>query len=175
MKTVNKKTIPPTIGPCRRLIASLAGRFGTLQLLATIIFFVSKTTMIPVAFGNSFLTKLPNRYECLRDEEATDGQTWKDCSRDEICSKNIPPERYKPIPDDDFIDNWSGPDKLNLTCESSFKIGLLGSMVFLGIISTVLWVPILSDRYLGRRYVYTVHNLIVCGVFIGFILMTSIY
>ena len=44
-------------------------------------------------------------------------------------------------------------EKLDLFCQPGWKIGLIGSMVFVGWVSTLLWVPRLSDIY-GRKWIF---------------------
>ena len=59
--------------------------------------------------------------------------------------------------DDEYLDNWV--DKLDLLCESKLKIGLIGSVYFAGVITTLLFVPPLSDRY-GRKVIFVVSLLV---------------
>jgi MFS family permease len=51
----------------------------------------------------------------------------------------------------EYLDNWV--DKFDLLCESDYKVGLLGSCFFVGIISTILIVPAFSDS-IGRKRIF---------------------
>lgn len=42
-------------------------------------------------------------------------------------------------------------DKLDLLCKPKKELGFIGSCFFIGIISTMFWMPVLSDR-IGRSY-----------------------
>ena len=47
--------------------------------------------------------------------------------------------------DPEYIDNWVSEEKLDLLCEPKEKIGLFGSMQFIGLCTTILFVPLLAD------------------------------
>lgn len=49
------------------------------------------------------------------------------------------------------LDNWQ--NKLDLMCQPSWKIGALGTALFIGWASTLLWVPRLGDKY-GRKNLF---------------------
>ena len=53
--------------------------------------------------------------------------------------------------DPELMDNWV--QKLGLLCEPKNRIGLLGSSYFIGIISSMLFVPALSD-HIGRKIIF---------------------
>lgn len=55
--------------------------------------------------------------------------------------------------DDEYFDNWI--EKFDLLCEPSYKIALIGSLLFFGVIIGLLFVPALSD-YTGWRIVFTI-------------------
>lgn len=62
------------------------------------------------------------------------------------------------------LNNWQ--QKLDLMCEDSWKIGLLGSSMFIGWASTLLWLPSFGDRF-GRRKPFIVAmsiNLLLYGI-----------
>lgn len=81
--------------------------------------------------------------------------------------------------------NWATKDKLNLYCEDGELIGLIGSMYFAGWVTSLLFVPAISDKK-GRKwfpivftaielviftYMYFTHSLtaiIVCMYIVGF-------
>lgn len=75
---------------------------------------------------------------------------WKECSKNEICEKGIPHDQFKIRKDeDDYLDNLV--EKLDILCESKFKIGLIGSMYLIGVIASLVSFPILADKC-GRKF-----------------------
>lgn len=54
------------------------------------------------------------------------------------------------------------------------KIGLIGSMYFIGLIVFITFVPPLADRY-GRKWIFFATNVISCIAQLGLILATDIY
>lgn len=78
--------------------------------------------------------------------------TWQHCEVKEICSMGLSKSSglYRPVEtDEEYLDNWV--DKLDLLCRPKKELGFIGSCFFIGIISTMFWMPVLSDR-IGRRY-----------------------
>lgn len=124
-------------------------------------FLVCVNEIDPLIFGLSFLEKDPPEFECLQDHQQVndDGSTttnsdWVPCTQEEICDQNIPKDRYRPKKDnDEYIDNWI--EKFDLLCEQKWKIGLIGSMYFIGVIVGMSFVPPLSDAY-GRKVIFIV-------------------
>lgn len=53
--------------------------------------------------------------------------------------------------DPEYIDNWV--EKLDLLCETRQRVGMLGSSFFIGIMSSMLVVPKLTDMY-GRKLLF---------------------
>ena len=53
--------------------------------------------------------------------------------------------------DPEYLDNWV--NKLDLLCEPKYKIGLIGSMYFVGVITSLTFVPVMADRC-GRKWAY---------------------
>ena len=51
------------------------------------------------------------------------------------------------------LHNWI--EKLDLTCASKWKLGLLSSAYFIGYCVTLLWFPVIADR-IGRKPVFVV-------------------
>ena len=100
----------------------------------------------PVQLGLSFLTKEPH-YECYSHED----DQWHSCKKDKICGEGLSKDEYRPVHDDDYIDNWE--EKFELTCEPKFKVGLFGTFFFIGVVSTLLVYPPLADKY-GRKWPY---------------------
>ena len=119
------------------------------QILILFAFGAMMNASAPVMLGLAFLEKEPDRYECHNPE--TD--EWNECGVDEICDNNKDKSEYRPVHDDEYIENWV--EKYDLTCESKFKIGLFGSCFFVGVVSTLLVYPPLSDKY-GRKIPYLI-------------------
>lgn len=44
-------------------------------------------------------------------------------------------------------------DKFSLLCEPKYKVGLLGTTYFIGVIVTLAFVPVIGDRC-GRKWVF---------------------
>ena len=97
------------------------------------------------------------------------------CNKQEICGKGLDKDHYRPVHDDEYIDNWSGPDKFDTLCESKFKVGLLGSMYFAGIVTTVLFIPILADNFWGRKLTLTITSFIIITALGGLLFCTNLY
>ena len=69
------------------------------------------------------------------------------------------------------LHNWV--EKLNLTCKPGWKIGMMGSMYFVGWVSTLVFVPRLSDRY-SRKKVFAVGMVADWVLFIAMFLNSSL-
>ena len=84
----------------------------------------------------------------------------------------MPKERYKADENDpQSLDNWV--DQYDLLCEPKWKIGLLGSVFFSGVICTVILVPWLADKY-GRKLNVFINHVIYIVVSIIQIFATDI-
>jgi MFS family permease len=134
-------------------------------------FIIIINTGDPLIFTLGFLTKIPNRFECLHDETGE----WTECKKQEICDQNIDSDHYRPdTTDSEYIDNWVSPEKMNLLCEPKEKIGLFGSIYFAGLCFAILILPPMADKF-GRRWPVFIGNaaLIIC--MIGLIFTHNIY
>jgi len=60
-----------------------------------------------------------------------------------------------------------------MLCESKFKIGLIGSMYFIGVVVTLIFIPALSDMF-GRKVIFLVTHFIQIVAQIGFIFSSSL-
>lgn len=118
--------------------------------------------------GIALLEKEPPRFECLDDGTGE----WRECSKAEICGGNIPRDHYRYDEDqEEYIDNWV--DQYELLCEPKWKIGLIGSMYFAGVVSTILLIPWLSDKW-GRRWIVTSCYSILILATIGLMLASNL-
>ena len=143
---------------------------GIFQLNLLIVFVLIGSTITPLLMGLSFLTRPAHRYECLKD-----GEDWQPCSKNSICNEKIPSDRYRAVPDDEYIENWMSADKYDLLCESKIKIGFIGSSFFLGMISTILILPPLSDKIVGRKLILRIGFIIYTTAYFGVVLSYNIY
>ena len=148
-RTVPRKTKLSHLGGCRRCCVKCGGSLGWFQLWLVIFTVIWTNSTVILIQGMGFLTRNPNSYECLNDKTGA----WESCSKDEICTKGLDNDHYRAVQDDEYLDNWESPEKLNTLCEPSYKIGLFGSLYFAGICSTVLIIPWLSDKYCGRIWI----------------------
>ena len=61
--------------------------------------------------------------------------------------------RAAPREDDETVDNWV--DKLEMLCSPKSAVGLIGSMYFVGVVTTLVFVPPLTDRF-GRKLTFVI-------------------
>jgi len=138
------------------------------------VFLIVANTYDPEIFGLGFLEVEPKKFECKSDDE------WKECTKEDICEQSLDQDHYRAteIKSDDIwdetIDNWVSPDKFNLLCEPKWKVGLLGSFFFIGVVATMLVIPPLSDAY-GRRVIFLLVLLISIIAQFGLLVTKSIY
>jgi MFS family permease len=115
------------------------------------------------------MEKEPPHFECLNDSDGT----WNDCSKEEICENNLPKDHYRPVTtDDEYFDNWV--EKYDLLCEPSFKVGLIGSMYFIGVVVGMTFVGYLADLY-GRKVPYISALVIQCLATLGLMVTNNLY
>ena len=115
----------------------------------------------PILFTIGFLTKVPNYFECNNNDEGE----WRSCTKEEICGQGLSPDNYRPVKDDpEYVENWTSAEKMNLLCEDKQKVGLQGSLYFAGLCTTIIPVPILADKPIGRKWLVFTGNalLIIC-------------
>lgn len=96
---------------------------------------------------NMAFFELMPQYECYDK----DSGVWENCEPDQFCSADHTFDRSLVRVDRDdahSFHNWV--DQLNLTCVEHAKIGLLGTMIFLGWMTSSLVIPRLSDIF-GRK------------------------
>ena len=97
----------------------------------------------------AYMTMLPKYTDCVfKDPQPKDPEDA--CNADNICSGEV--ISYEVDWDNIYsLHNWV--EKLDLTCCPGWKIGLLGSSVFIGWFVTLPWVPRISDMY-SRKWVF---------------------
>ena len=116
------------------------------------------------------LEKEPPEFECY--DEETDA--WTSCTKAHICNHGIPKDKYRPVESqEEYIDNWVG--QYDLLCEPKWRIGLIGSLYYAGVITTIILVTWLSDKY-GRKTIvlvnYFLFMIVVVGIMIAHDLIT---
>jgi len=100
-----------------------------------------------VQFQLPYLEKFP-KMNCT----FANGQVKQDCQPAVFCdAKDVTVEIDWTDPDS--LHNWV--EKLDLTCQPSWKIGMLGSAFFIGWICTILIIPRQSDTK-GRKILWQV-------------------
>jgi MFS family permease len=78
-------------------------------------------------------------------------ESWKTCTKKEICAMNLAPKDYRANKaDPEYLDNWV--PKLDMLCKPQSEIGLLGSFFFLGAMLSIFWIPKYADTK-GRKYI----------------------
>lgn len=126
----------------------LSGGFGRFQLYVFVVLTLSFMTGGYIVYGITFLTDLP-AYEC---KDAL--QRWKTCTAEEICQNDMAAKYWRvDYESKDTYINWVEEDKLNLRCVDKNKIGLFGSMYFVGFAISSGFVPRVADKF-GRKKPY---------------------
>lgn len=148
-QTINRKP-GPQMGVCKRFMTQLTGKLGILQLLSVIAFELMLSGFVYLIVGGAFLNRIPKHFECYSEED----DSWRDCSKDEICANNLDQAHFRGKDEDDYMDNWAAKSKFNLICENKFKVGLLSSLYFIGMVCTCLIIPPLADLKFGRKILY---------------------
>jgi hypothetical protein len=96
---------------------------------------------MPLVQGIVFLEREPKQLKCFKYHK------WMPCNKEEICRDGLQFLIDKTEPE--FLDNWV--QKFGMLCEPKSKVGLLGSIYFVGMLFGLAFVPTLSDKY-GRRW-----------------------
>jgi len=72
--------------------------------------------------------------------------------QEDACKLNSPAYFEANEKAENFLHNWASKDKLNLYCVGGELIGLIGSMYFAGGVSSLLFLPAISDKK-GRKWI----------------------
>lgn len=100
----------------------------------------------------TYLTMPPHYKNCVYSEPPENPK--KDCTYENICKDDSVITHYEIDWDNIYsLHNWV--QRLDLTCAPGWKIGLLGSMVFVGWVATLSFVPRLSDKY-NRKKIFLI-------------------
>ena len=116
-----------------------------------------------------WLTQSPV-YNCVwadGKEHPQDECTWKT-----ICAENSQVIRHSIDWDSpESLHNWI--EKLDATCEPRWKISFISSAYFLGWGITLLWLPMVSDKY-GRKIFFVVGCILDLVMYTGIMLTKSL-
>lgn len=112
------------------------GRFQ-IYLLFVILCGMNATTML---YNSLSYLELEPEYEC------NFGGLWTSCNATYICAHPNTDWQYN-YNCTTCLHNWV--EKLDLTCEPKSKIGLIGSTLWMGWVTSLLFVPRLADIF-GR-------------------------
>jgi MFS family permease len=143
------------------------------QVLLVSVFLIVVNEIDPLIFGLSYLEKEPNHFECESEDVETHEQVWRECKKHEICERGLGQEQHRAdTKDDEYIDGWV--QKFDLLCEPKWKVGLIGSMYFIGVIATLTFVPIIADSC-GRKWVFCVTLVIGACAQLGLMITRNLY
>ena len=129
------------------------GGFGLYQLFLSFTFLITFFGAYALIVMLSYLTKVPQQYFCTY-EGSSEAQI---CTPADFCSDPTVTS-YEPNMDlADSYYNWIL--KYDLHCASKMKIGIIGSVPFIGWVSTLLFIPRLADVY-GRYKIILIGNIV---------------
>lgn len=110
-------------------------------------------------------------YQCLD----TDSGTWDSCFPSQFCQPGKVFDKSLVRVDGSSTHSFSNwVDQMDLTCETHNNIGLLGTMLFLGWMTSSLVIPRLSDIY-GRKKFFLGFHLLQVAALIALLNCTSIH
>ena len=109
-------------------------------------------------------------YELKPDFECLEGTHWSACQPSKFCTDSDIQHRVNYDKDTSLNNLYS---RLNLACDSKYKIGYIGSSWFLGFLTTLFFVPRLADKY-GRKKIFQTTCLFSALLFIPIYLTHSL-
>ena len=119
----------------------IVGGFGKYQLF-TLIFGICLISNNCFLIYNISLFEAYPAFQCLNSEGL-----WEACTKTKACS--LEKSYWKPdFEQKNSFHNWI--EELDLYCSPQAEVGLLGTMLFAGILTAMIFVIPLSDKY-GRR------------------------
>ena len=109
-----------------------------------------------LTFGLQFLEEEPTHFDCLVPEHHTDAdgqatveEVWKECTKNDVCGQGLDHDHFHPhTEDEEFVDNFV--ESLDILCESKDKVGLIGSLYLIGVVASLVFVPMVADMC-GRK------------------------
>jgi len=130
-----------------------------------VVFILIVNQVDTLTFGLQFLETEPSHFDCLLPEHHTDSdgadvleEVWKECTKNDVCENGLDHEHFHPhTEDDDFVDNFV--ESLDMLCESKYKVGLIGSLYLIGVICSLIFVPLIGDKC-GRKIPFSLTILV---------------
>ena len=124
------------------------GGFSTYQWLLLFSCFCYNKSVMLVMVSLGFLEKVPNEYFCTYEESP---ENEISCKPEDFC-EDPTVLSFRPNMDlnESYI-NWISHYKL--TCTSGGYIGLIASSFFIGWISTLVFIPRISDLFGRQRFI----------------------
>ena len=136
------------------------GGFGRFQLFASMSILFGITGGCFWSQDMNLLELIP-QYECNLQSDGI----WSECTPQTFCGTEI---EHRVNWDSPYsLNNWV--QQLNLECTDSYKIGLLGSLGFVGWVVALLFVPRLADRF-GRKWIVEVSTIVSAVAHLGLLL-----
>ena len=148
----------------------LLGGYGLFQKFVTVVLILGYMTGELIVQNMAYLELMP-AYEC-KDEQTG---LWNKCYSYQFCSED---KTYDASlvrvdhTDPHTINNWV--DQMNLTCVDHSTIGLMGTMLFLGWMTSCMIVPRLSDIY-GRKRFFLGFQIVQISAIIALYFSTSVF
>ena len=142
------------------------GGFGLFQYLAATVFILGYNTG-GFLFYNLSLLELKPKYFCTNTANPS---VEYPCKAVDFCGNSNITHRID-WDDKTSLHNWV--ETLDLTCTPGSRVGLLGSMFFIGLAAAAIVLPRLSDMY-GRKRIYFVAMVAHLAVYLVFLLSTSL-
>ena len=101
------------------------------------------------------------------------GTEQPECVRENICDDpdNLITSWEVDYDDEYSLNNWI--IKLNLYCTPLWKIGFISSAYFIGWCITLLWFPVLADKY-GRRTIFIGGAILDLAMYTGIMITSNI-
>ena len=121
------------------------GGFGKFQAFASFVFICIFITNNHTFYAIPLLVMFPKYYGCGKE----------DCTHVDYCEDPI--NTKIDWSDEWSLDNWVG--RFNLECFDPYLIGLLGTMYFVGMTSTGIFISRLGDIY-GRKWITMIGSLL---------------
>ena len=141
------------------------------QMILFLFTSVSFATRGPVIYGLPYMTKEPDSFEC-RTVGADGGEVWSTCTKERICEQDLPKDAYRPVDNGETFDNWV--EKYDMLCEPAYKVGLIGSMYFVGVVISAITFPPIADSY-GRKPMVLVANIVLITGLTGLLATNNLY
>lgn len=154
------------LGLLKRCLLYLTNGAG-FHVLFCILMSTEAFIALPIIQGLQFDELIPDAFRC---RAAGDSTEWFKCDKEFICDRKLEKNLFTPVRSDPaYFENWV--EHFSLLCEPEYRIAMLGSLNFVGVLLTVLPVPYIADKH-GRKKVL-VSTMIINILALGAIYFTS--